>query len=140
MSKQGASYADAGEDRKRKAKKSAGEGRSDPAFRWCNVSLSESDKETITGMDFDPTRFFEWQEGLVSDGYKVTVSRDDRSDCFMVVVVGRRETRSDYNVGVSSRHPDYSRVLLTTMYKFDVLFMGGAIPTEGLSAKGSVWD
>lgn len=133
-------YADALEDKRSKGRKPSKVVTDEKPFTWCNVSLSDSAKEVIKAQEFDAARFFDWLGTLVGDGYKVTVSYDHKSDCFMVIVVGRDSSRSDYNVGVSSRHPDLEIALLTTQYKFEVLFMGGVIPTEHSIRKEGIWD
>lgn len=133
-------YADAAEDRKSRGRGKAKEVTSEKPFTWCNVSLPDAAKEAIKEQEFDAARFFDWLEALISDRYKVTVSYDDKSDCFLAIVVGRLATRPDYNVGVSSRHSSLETVLLTVQYKFEVLFMGGAIPIDNYKQAGEVWD
>lgn len=133
-------YADAGEDKPRSRKGSKKELPVEPKFSWCNVSLGERDKDIIKSQPFDAVRVFEFIERLVLDGYKITTSYDTKSDCFLVVVVGRDESRSDYNIGVSSRHTTAEVAWLTTIYKFDTLFMGGVIPSDLYRSASDVWD
>lgn len=133
-------YADANEDKRGGRKSSKKELPAEPKFSWCNVSLSERDKDTIKSQSFDAVRVFEFIERMVLDGYKITTSYDQKSDSILVVVVGRDESRSDYNIGVSSRHTTAEVAWLTTIYKFDVLFMGGAIPSDLFKNVDSVWD
>lgn len=140
MSKQKGNYADAVEDaRGRRPARPKVQEEFKP-FQWCNVSLSEQMKDEIRAMEFDAVRSLEFIETLVSDQYKVTISYDEKSDCFMVVVVGKRVGSPDFNTGVSSRHTRLSVALLTTAYKFDVLFMGGGIPTESINVRSEQWD
>lgn len=140
MAKQKGNYADAAEDSRGKSRAKPKVTPEFKPFQWCNVSLSVEMKEEIKAQEFDSVRMFEWLEALVSDHYKVTVSYDEKSDCYMVVVVGKQEGAPDFNVGVSSRHSDLSVALLATRYKFDVLFMGGCIPTESINARSEIFD
>lgn len=140
MAKAKGQYADALEDSRSKSRSKAKTPTEFKPFQWCNVSLSPEMKDEIKAQEFDATRMMEWLESLVNDHYKVTLSYDEKSDCFMVVVVGKREGAPDFNVGVSSRHSFFSVALLATRYKFDVLFMGGCIPTESLNERTEIFD
>ena len=140
MAKKSGLYADAQEDARAARRPSAKATASARAFRWCNVSLSVEMKEELKSVPFDSERVFEWLALFVESGYKVSISRDEKSDCFLVVASGRNEGAPDFNVGVSSRHPSLEMALLTTRYKFEVLFMGGYIPTESMDARRDVWD
>lgn len=140
MTKQKGNYADAAEDTKSRGRAKPKTEAEFRPFRWCNVSLSADMKEEIRQQEFDAVRIMEWLEALVNDRYKVTISYDEKSDSFMVVVVGKQEGAPDFNTGVSSRHNLLTVALLATRYKFDVLFMGGAIPTESVNARNEVFD
>ena len=139
MAKNGRSYDEAVNGKSRGAERTRVDP-DKPLFTYVNIPISEADKETIQSKDCDPVRVLDWIERLAVDGYKVSLSYDANSDCFIVSVTSTRASNGDYNRCVTSRSNEVGRAWLTALYKFEVLLMGGAIPAPLDSPKGSVWD
>lgn len=139
MGKNGKSYDEVTNGKSRGAGRTRAE-TNKPAFAYVNINLSDSDKEIIAGKELDAVRLLDWILRLTVDGYKVSVSYDDNSDCFIVSVTSTRPTNGDYNRCVTSRSNELERAYLTALYKFEVLLMGGAIPAPVDAVRGSVWD
>jgi hypothetical protein len=93
---------------------------------YVNVYLSDDEKKRIKDEDAGLDELMLWAAGMVSLGYRFTLSWDDYSDCFKAQMSGDFVDLGD-NAGkaISFRHVEPEIAIAALRYAIDELFGRG---------------
>jgi len=102
---------------------SAGNGDKFGKFVVCN--LSDEDKVSVKAHLYEDAGVVGFLEACIHDGYKVSVSWDERSDCCAVFMTCTRQGSEDVGWTLSARGPDVCKAITVLAYKHIELLAGG---------------
>jgi len=86
-----------------------------PTFVSCE--LSDAEKAEIRGNLLDPDKILDTLAELAADGYKTTISYDQRSDCVAAFLTALPSQRTNGGKALSSRGPSAHGALTVLFYK-----------------------
>jgi len=86
-----------------------------PKFVSCELTDAERDK--CKNNLVEPNELLETVSDLVGNGYKITVSYDNRSDCVSAFLTGTPGQRTNKGLALSSRAPDAQGALTVLFFK-----------------------
>lgn len=107
-----------------------------PSFVSCELSDAEKDKCRANLME--PDAILETLSDLAGNGYKITVSYDNRSDCVSAFLTATEGQRTNKGLAISSRAPDAQGALTVLFYKHFEKLKENWADNES-AAKKSVW-
>lgn len=89
---------------------------------WVSCDLDESEKKHLKANKMPGEQLVNALSQLVDDGYKVSVSKDEKNDCVGAFLTAPKVLYDNQNVVLSSRGPDVDGALRVLMYKhFEIL-------------------
>jgi hypothetical protein len=88
---------------------------------WANVSLDNEAKAAIVDSPIDAEKMLMEFAKLVCCGYRLSITFDDYSNAIQVSLVCVNDTSPNFQLGLSSRHPDIDTALRSLLYKHFVL-------------------
>lgn len=86
-----------------KSKPKKKERTSEAKFRFINYHLSKKDEEWLEAADLDTEFDFSLVRGLVEEGYKFSLSNDERNHTFVASITDRQEGSPFYNACLTGR-------------------------------------
>lgn len=93
-----------------------------PQTRWVKCDLSEDQKNDLKQREISDTDTMGAVQGMLSEGFKVSISYDERSDCFGAYATAPKEAFGSGTVCLSARAPLLAQALSVLLYKhFEVL-------------------
>lgn len=94
---------------------------------FVNIDLAAGDIEQIKRDMPDDASIFASVERLAMDGYKITVSYDDKHTSFVAALTGGKECSNERNRGlcVTSRGPSMAAALAVALFKHFTVCEGG---------------
>lgn len=99
--------------------------------QFVNVRLSTSDKKKVgTWEEAISFEVIEFIYGVITDGYKISVSADIDRDCVIASITGKAGRGVNAGCTMTSRGPDIYTALLITGYKHYSMFDAKAWEAE----------
>lgn len=93
-------------------------------FQFVNYDLSKSDKETLAKSEISAGDLLREAYALIKEGYKISCSWDDYSDCIQVILIGAGEAVTNHGLMMSSRASSFEKALAACLYKHHKVFEG----------------
>lgn len=90
-------------------------------IKWANVYLSSQQKEAARLFAADSDRMSSCLSTLLSDGYNVSFSFNDKTDSFTCTVIGKSCKECDLGWGMTSHAGDWFDALGRALYKLFIL-------------------
>lgn len=90
-------------------------------IRWANVYLSAVQKEAAGLFAADPDAVGSYVSSLLSDGYNVSFSFNEKTDSFTCTVIGKTCRTEDVGWGMTSHAGSWEMALARTLFKLYVL-------------------
>lgn len=118
----------------RTSQKRSGQSRNFPDTLWVKCELKESDKDDLQRRAVDAPELLSALGGIIEQGFKISISYDERSDCVGAYLTAPKEMFAGRVVCLSARAPDMARAVLVLLYKhFEVLHEDWSqdLPTGG---------
>lgn len=106
-----------------------------PQTQWVMCDLPKEVKERLKSEKVNVASVFKSLGNLVEQGYKVSISRDDRADCVGAYLTAPRNGSGDPVKCLSARGPSIDACLMVLLYKhYEILQedWSGAIRQDGL--------
>jgi len=98
---------------------------------FINVRLSASDqKKVLAWRESIGYELVEFVHGVITDGYKISISADVDRDCVIASITGKAGRGANAGCTMTSRGPDIDTALLITAYKHYALFDGKTWESE----------
>lgn len=63
---------------------------------------------------------------LLAEGYRITMTWDNKNNCYIVSLMGREETHRNYKKCMTTRHGDLRTAISMCVYKETFIFAGAA--------------
>jgi hypothetical protein len=76
-------------------------------------------------MESDSTEFLDLVNDLLENGYRVTMSRDFKNQCYVVTLMGKTNDNINKDMALATRHGSVAAALHLALYKHIVLYGGG---------------
>lgn len=88
-----------------------------PETLWVECPLTDHDKEHLRAEEFSAQEIIEGITALVSSGYKLSISFDERSDAVGAYLTAPKQGSSNRVVCLSARAPFLEAALAVLLYK-----------------------
>lgn len=93
---------------------------------FVDIVLNSEDKERLSQTEpEDYPDFMAWFEELLSDGYKLSITRDETHACDIATITGKGQGCVNAGYSLSARGPGLAGSLLVLYFKHVVLCEGG---------------
>lgn len=92
---------------------------------FVEISLTEEDKAAIVDMPLNDKAAFDFIEGMVEDGYKVSFSEDTAHSSFIASATGQRPGNPNAGYTLAGRGPSVIGSLASLAYKHQQLCKQG---------------
>lgn len=93
-------------------------------MQFVNYDLTKGDKDTLKKADPQPDDVFRTLAALAKEGYKISISWDDYSDCVQCFLIGAKPAVANHNFILTSRASSLFKALASLVYKHSVVFDG----------------
>lgn len=90
-------------------------------IKWANVYLNTSQREASRLFGSDSDRVSSCLATLLSDGYNVSFSFNEKTDSFTCTVIGKTCKECDLGWGMTSHAGDWFVALVRSLYKLFIL-------------------
>jgi hypothetical protein len=92
-----------------------------PPFRFINYSLSTKDLDKLRSLDMETEFPYRVIDELVMEGYKFSLSYDDKNACCVASITDRQPASSFYNACLSGRGSTPANAFAALLYRHLVL-------------------
>lgn len=106
--------------------------------KFINCELTDAERDKCKNNLIEPSEIMETLSDLAGNGYKVTISYDNRSDCVSAFLTGTAGQRTNKSLALSSRAPDAQGALTVLFYKHFEKLKENWVDNES-QAKKSAW-
>lgn len=102
----------------------------DWSVQFVDIYLSDADKQALAAWSREDGDFYAMSEALVTRGYKVSASYDDRNECYCYSITAGKTCDVPENSGLCmvSRGSSLWKAFLAACYKLEVYCPGGRFP------------
>lgn len=106
--------------------------------KFCNISLSDGDKEAVQSIEVTDGDLFLAMEELATDGYKLSMHYDTDNSCGACSLTGQKGCVEEANIGkcVTARGPDVRSAIVCLLYKLRTYCLDGVFPDTPDGPKG----
>lgn len=105
---------------------------------WVVCPLSDEQKAGLKNQKVDPDRLFKSLEGLVAEGFKFTMSWDERSQCFGCYLTAPKGPNDRATRCLSARAPEAAASIMVLMFKhFTLLGEDWGAVSDGRAVRDS---
>ena len=127
-------------ERVKRSNGKASGGQAQPSFLgFVDIPLSEADKASLDGLNFEPEDAFKFLEEMVEDGYKISISQDTAHSCYIATATGRNPNDPNYGYALSGRGADVVGGLASLAYKHVTLCQRGVWSNFTGNSSPSKW-
>lgn len=91
---------------------------------FVNYDLTKEDKDALKKLATDIREILPAITSLAKEGYKISVSWDDYSDCVAVFLIGQSETCVNHGFILTARAASIDKALTALLYKHQHVFEG----------------
>lgn len=96
-----------------------------PQFQFVRCELSGEQKETLVQSIHSGVIVAEQCYDLVSEGYKLSLTRDDKNKCFIATITDNREGSETRYYALSARGSTLTIAMCALSFKHNIIFSEG---------------
>lgn len=114
-------------------------GRGFPETAWVKCDLSDEQKNFLKGQEVSDAELMEGMAALAGEGYKISLSYDQRSDCIGVYITSPEKARNGALQCLSARAPSMAQAVAVLLYKHYTLLAGDWGTAAGIEGSKDKW-
>jgi len=121
------------------AKKTGESQRRDWEVDFAHIELSSADKSELAKFDVKFEQTFDTLSRANVDGWKLSISRDERNDCTISALTSPKVAGGGRQVCITARGPDLMQAMRVLAYKIVVILEGDLTAAQGVQESRSQW-